>query len=124
MKQELSNNYLYYFGNKDKAELFVCFALKCERTNAFLIRLPKWFSMCFDSDRKILPLYYKHVIKMISRKMSGKSHQLVFSEVFFKAPKGNLALKRILFEVRPFLVALPYFADSCSKPLSWRVSVK
>ena len=25
-------------------------------------------------------------------------------------------LDRILFEVRPFLVALPYFADSCSKP--------
>ena len=42
-----------------------------------------------------------------------------------KAPKGNIVLKRILFEVRPFLVALPYFqvADSCSKP-SWRVSMK
>ena len=32
-------------------------------------------------------------------------------------------LERILFEVRPFLVALPYFADSCSKP-TWRVSMK
>ena len=41
----------------------------------------------------------------------------------FKAPKGNLVLERILFEVHLFLVALPYFANSCSKP-SWRVSMK
>ena len=40
----------------------------------------------------------------------------------FKAPTGNL-LKRILFEVCPFLVAFPYFADSFSKP-SWHVSMK
>ena len=40
----------------------------------------------------------------------------------FKVPTGNL-LEQILFEVCPFLVAFPYFADSCSKP-SWRVSMK
>ena len=54
--------------------LFVCFALKCERKNAFLIRLPNWFSMCLDSDKKILPLCYKHVIAMSSRKIRGKFH--------------------------------------------------
>ena len=69
---ELNNNYLYYFGHKDKVELFVCFALKCGLTSAFLIRLPNWFSMCLDSDKKILPLYYnKHVIAMSSRKIRG-----------------------------------------------------
>ena len=31
-------------------------------------------------------------------------------------------LERMLFEVRSFLVALPYFADSCAKP-TWRVSI-
>ena len=40
----------------------------------------------------------------------------------FKARTGNL-LKRILFEVCPFLVAFPYFADSCYET-SWRVSMK
>ena len=32
-------------------------------------------------------------------------------------------LERILSEVRPFLVSLPYFADSCSKP-TWCVLMK
>ena len=50
--------------------MFVCFALKCERTNAFKIRLPNWFSLCLHSDRKILPLCYKHVIAMSSRKIA------------------------------------------------------
>ena len=71
---ELNNNYLYSFGHKEKVDLFVCFALKCERTSAFLIRLPNWFSLCLDSDKKILPLYYKPVIAMSSRKIRGKSH--------------------------------------------------
>ena len=32
-------------------------------------------------------------------------------------------LEQIVFEVRPFLVALPKFADSCTKP-NWRVSTE
>ena len=32
---ELNNNYRYSFGHKEKVDLFVCFALKCERTSAF-----------------------------------------------------------------------------------------
>ena len=85
---ELNNNYLYSFGHKEKADLFVCFALKCERTSAFLIHLPNWFSLCLNSDKKILPLCYKHVIPGSSRKSRGKSHQLpyVFRSLF-KAPK-------------------------------------
>ena len=55
---KLNNNYLYSFGHREKVVLFVCFALKCERTGAFLIRLPNWFSLCLDSDKKILPLCY------------------------------------------------------------------
>ena len=55
------NNYLYCFGHKEKVDLFVClfvcFALKCKRTSAFLIRLPNWFSLCLNSEKKILPLY-------------------------------------------------------------------
>ena len=35
----------------------------------------------------------------------------------------NHLLERILFEVCPFLVALPYFTDSCSKT-SWHVLMK
>ena len=54
--------------------MFVCFALKCEQKYAFLIRLPNWFSMCLDSDKKILPLCDKHVFAMSSRKIRGKSH--------------------------------------------------
>ena len=67
----INNNYLYSFGHKEKVDLFVCFALKCERTSAFLIRLPNWFSLCLDSDKKILPLCYKHVFAMSSRKFIG-----------------------------------------------------
>ena len=58
---------LYSFGHKERADLFVCFALKCERTSAFLIRLPNWFSLCIAIDKKILPLCYKHVFAMSSR---------------------------------------------------------
>ena len=47
----------------------------------FLLRLPNCFSMCLDSDKKILPLCYKRVIAMSSRKSKEKYHQLVFSEV-------------------------------------------
>ena len=71
---ELNKNYLYSFGHKEKIDLFVCFALKCKRTIAFLIRLPNWFSLCLESDKKILPLCYKHVIAMSSRKIRGESH--------------------------------------------------
>ena len=39
---------LYPFGHKERLDLFVC-----ERTSAFLIRLPNWFSLCLDSDKKI-----------------------------------------------------------------------
>ena len=78
---ELNKNYMYSFGHKEKVALFVCFALKCERTSAFLIHLPNWFSLSLDSDKKILPLCFKHVITMSSRKIRGKSHYLVFSEV-------------------------------------------
>ena len=50
----INNNYLYSFGHDEKVDSFVCFALKCEQTNAFLIRLPNWFSLCLDSDKKNL----------------------------------------------------------------------
>ena len=60
---ELNNNYLYSFGHKEKVDLFVCFAA-----------LPNWFSMCLDSDKKILPLCYKHIIAMSSRKIREKFH--------------------------------------------------
>ena len=65
---------LYSFGHKERVYLFVCFPLKCERTSAFLICLPNWFSLCLDSDKKILPLCYKHVFAMSSRKIREKSH--------------------------------------------------
>ena len=82
---ELNNNYLYSFGHKEKVDLFGSFTLKCERTSAFLIRLrPNWFSLCLDSDKKNLPLCYKHVIAMSFRKIWGKFHWLVFSEVCLK----------------------------------------
>ena len=71
----------------------------------FLIRLPNWFSMCLDSNKKILPLYYKHVIEMSSRKIRGKFHQLVFSEVnnlVIKAATGNIKTRTI----RNFLFSL------------------
>ena len=35
----------------------------------FLLRLPNFFSMCLDSDKKILPLCYKHLIAMSFRKI-------------------------------------------------------
>ena len=59
--------------NKKLICLFVCFAQKCERTSAFLIRLPNWFLLCLDSDKIILPLCYKHVFAMSSRKIRVKS---------------------------------------------------
>ena len=51
----------------------------------------------------------------------GRNITCLCFQKFVKAPTGNL-LKRVLFDVRPILVALLYFADSCSKP-SWRVSI-
>ena len=72
--------------------------------------------MRLNSDKKILPLCYKHVIAMSSHKIRGEiSLACVFTRLF-KAPKGNLVSEWILFEVRPFLVALPYFADFYWKP--------
>ena len=59
---------------------------------------------------------------MSSRQMKEKNRQLVFSEVCLKLLQVIL-LEQIVFEVCPFLVTFPYFADSCSKP-SWRVSMK
>ena len=50
----------------------------------FLIGLPNWFSMCVDSRKKILPLFYKHVIAMSSRKLRGKFHWPVFSKICVK----------------------------------------
>ena len=41
-------------------------------------------TMCLDSEKKKLLLYYKHVIEMSSRKIRGKFNQLVFSEVCLK----------------------------------------
>ena len=35
LQVELNNNYLYSFGHRDNVDLFVCFALKCERRSAF-----------------------------------------------------------------------------------------
>ena len=63
---------------------------------------------------------------MSSCKIGGGGGEISLACVFrslFKAPNVILVLERILFEVRPFLVALSYFADSCSKP-TWRVSMK
>ena len=45
-----------------------------KQLECFLIRLPNWFLMCLDSDKKNLPLCYKHVITMSSRKIRGKFH--------------------------------------------------
>ena len=42
------------------------------------MRLPNWFSLCPDSDKKILPLCYKHVIAMSSRKIGGNLTSLCF----------------------------------------------
>ena len=63
--------------------------------------------MKLDSEKKILPLCSKHVIAMS----------------LFKDLNVILVLERILLEVRPFFVALPCFADSCSKP-TWREVLK
>ena len=70
------NNCLYSFGHEEIVDFFVCFALKCKRTSAFLIRLANCFSMimCLDSDKKIVPLCYKHVIAMSSNKIREKYH--------------------------------------------------
>ena len=67
---ELNNNYLYSFGHKEKVDLFVClFCSKMRANKCFLIRLPNWFSMCLDSNKKNFPLCYKHVIAISSRKI-------------------------------------------------------
>ena len=61
--------------------------------------------MYLDSDKKILPLCYKHVVSMSSHKCKEKYHQLVFSELsVLEHLTGNLL--EILFEVCPFLLIL------------------
>ena len=72
---ELNNNYLCSFGHKEIAALFVCLFCSNMRANN---RLPNCFSMCLDSDKKILPLI---IIAMSSRRIRDKYHQLVFSEI-------------------------------------------
>ena len=59
--------------------------------------------MCLNSDTKILPLCYKHVIAMSSRESKEKYHQLVFSEVCLEHVQ---VICWILFEVCPFLPIL------------------
>ena len=49
---------------------------------------------------------------MSSRKVRVEISPACVFRSLFKAPIGNLVLKRILFDVRPFLVALPYLTDS------------
>ena len=53
--RELKNNYLYSFGHKEKIDFFVCFALKCERTTAFLIVRPIFFRCDSTVTRKFSP---------------------------------------------------------------------
>ena len=89
---ELNNNYLYSFGHKEKVDLFVCFLLKCEGRSAFLISLPKWFSLCLDSDKKMLPLCYKHIFAMSSHKIRGESPVSCVFRSLFKAPKCYLSV--------------------------------
>ena len=57
----------------------------------FLLRLPNCFSMCLDSDTKILPLCYKHVIPMSLRQFKDKSLACVFRSLF-EAGTGKLIL--------------------------------
>ena len=72
---ELTKNYLFPFGHKEIVDLFVClFCSKMRANKCILIHLPNWFLMCLDSDKKIYPLCYKHVIAMGSRKTRGKFH--------------------------------------------------
>ena len=75
----------------------------------FLIRLPNWFSMCLDSDKKILPLCYKHVVAMSSRKIRGKFHQLVFQKFVVKAPKRYLSVGADLVLSSSFLGCIAIF---------------
>ena len=50
----------------------------------FLFRLPYCFSICIDSEKKILPLCCKHVITISSRKIREEFNEPVFSEVCLK----------------------------------------
>ena len=70
----------------------------------FVFSLPNCFSICLDSDKKILPLSYKHVIATSSRKSKEKYHQLVCFRSLFRARSGTgkLNLLEILFEVCSF----------------------
>ena len=53
--------------------LFASFVLKCERTSAFKLNpFAHCFSFCLESDQKIVPLCYKHIIAMNSRKIREK----------------------------------------------------
>ena len=55
-----------------------------EQIECFSIRLSNWFPMYLDSDKKILPLCYKYVIAMSSRKIKGELNSLtcVFRSLF------------------------------------------
>ena len=77
----------------------------------FLLSLLNCFSMYLDSDKKILPLCYKHIIAMSSCKIKEKYHLLVFSQVCLKHVQVICWRSCLKF----VLSWLPYFADSCSK---------
>ena len=55
---------------------------------------------------------------MSSQKSKEKYHQLVFSEVCLEHVQLIRWSRSCLKFHGPFLVALPYFADSFSKPIS------
>ena len=54
-KLELNNNYVYCFGHKEIVDLFVCFALKWERTSAVLIVCQPVFRCASTVTRKFYP---------------------------------------------------------------------
>ena len=81
MKFEFLFSIMCTFGHNEKVDLFVCFALNEMRANkCFFNRLPNCFSMSLDSDNKILPLCYKHVIAMSCRKIRGNLTRLSFQK--------------------------------------------
>ena len=72
------------------------------------------FSMCLDSDKKILHLCSKHMIAMSSRKSKEKYHQLVFSEVCLEHVQVTCwrsCLKFVLSSRFWFLAKLPCFNE-------------
>ena len=56
------NNFLYSFGHKEKVDLFVCFALKCEPTTTFLICFPTGFRCASTVTRTFCPYETCHNI--------------------------------------------------------------